>query len=277
MKKLENPYNYLKISNKVSLTQNVRKNIIKYRIIILYLIIFFYMKGISLVYKTSAATQTRKNNKRDLIIQTAAQIFAERGYGQTTIKNIVEKSHTSVGSFYFYFETKEALLEIIYDDLMNALESISDLAMKKVENVVDGFCRSKTAEMWFFEKNRGLAKALIVEAAGFNQVFDQKRSEIFAKSNARIEQIFITITAKGALKSTDPRLAAIICNGTMYSVIIDWLQGNGTNHLLAYVKPVIVYNLNALGIPYDEGKVDFYIQEMISEMEATNGLYLTGK
>jgi AcrR family transcriptional regulator len=54
-------------------------------------------------------------NTRGRIISAAWELFYEQGYGNTTIEEIVEKSGTSKGSFYYYFEGKDALLGTLAD------------------------------------------------------------------------------------------------------------------------------------------------------------------
>lgn len=54
-----------------------------------------------------------KKNTRDTkgrIISAAWELFYEQGYEETTVDEIVELSRTSKGSFYHYFNSKDALL-----------------------------------------------------------------------------------------------------------------------------------------------------------------------
>ena len=55
----------------------------------------------------------RKKNTRDTkgrIISAAWELFYEQGYEKTTVDEIIELSETSKGSFYHYFNSKDALL-----------------------------------------------------------------------------------------------------------------------------------------------------------------------
>jgi len=49
-------------------------------------------------------------NTKSKIVSAAWKLFYEQGYDDTTIEEIVELSETSKGSFYHYFEGKDALL-----------------------------------------------------------------------------------------------------------------------------------------------------------------------
>lgn len=232
----------------------------KHRILILCLEVIF------IVYKTSKETQKRKDEKRRQIIRAAARIFADTGYNGTTVKDIVSASGTSVGNFYFYFKSKEELFEILYDEMKVMLDRVAELSLgKKVCSTVEGFCRSKTSELWAFEHCKGLAKALMVEAVGFNPKFEKKRQDILNNSNERIEQIFKLLQRD--LNIDNPKLYAIMCNGTMYSIIMDWLQGSSSEKLTDYLFQIVTYNLNAFRLEYSISEVEGYISGMISEME----------
>lgn len=220
-----------------------------------------------MVYKTSKETQIRKDEKKEYIINTAAIIFDKNGYVRTTVKDIVEAADISTGTFYFYFKNKEALFETLYDRFITTHEKVSNHSLNQSGGLVSGFSKSKTAELWLFQHCRGLARAMIIEAVGLNQTFEQKRAEIFRKSHERIEKIFVDMNSGGTLKTYDPWVATLLCNGTLYSVIDDWLQGEGKTNLVDYAYPIIVFNLNAFKIQYEKSDVENYISEMIADME----------
>lgn len=54
----------------------------------------------------------RKNNRntKGRIVSAAWKLFYDKGYDATTVEDIVWESGTSKGSFYHYFESKDALL-----------------------------------------------------------------------------------------------------------------------------------------------------------------------
>ncbi len=63
----------------------------------------------------------KKSNKntRGKIVSAAWRLFYEQGYEHTTVEEIIEESGTSKGSFYHYFEGKDALLSTLsnlFDD-----------------------------------------------------------------------------------------------------------------------------------------------------------------
>src|SRR4029077_2811713 len=63
--------------------------------------------------KASAKTQKGDQTKA-LILETALEIFQERGYEQTTMRAIAEKANVSLGNAYYYFRSKEYLIQAFY-------------------------------------------------------------------------------------------------------------------------------------------------------------------
>ena len=55
-------------------------------------------------------SKKNEKNTKGKIINAAWDLFYEQGYEDTTVEEIIEKSGTSKGSFYHYFEGKDALL-----------------------------------------------------------------------------------------------------------------------------------------------------------------------
>ena len=70
------------------------------------------------------AKKTARNTKGK-IITAAWDLFYEQGYEDTTVEEIIDKSGTSKGSFYHYFEGKDALLgslSYIFDEEYEKLQ-----------------------------------------------------------------------------------------------------------------------------------------------------------
>ncbi|MBO5935225.1 MAG: TetR/AcrR family transcriptional regulator [Clostridia bacterium] len=68
-------------------------------------------------------------NTKSKIVSAAWKLFYDNGYENTTIEDIIFESGTSKGSFYHYFESKDALLgslAYLFDEKYEELESEID-------------------------------------------------------------------------------------------------------------------------------------------------------
>ena len=78
-------------------------------------------------------------NTRGRIINAAWQLFYEQGYEDTTIEEIIDKSGTSKGSFYHYFEGKDALLRTLsylFDEKYTQLMEEMDPQMNSFDKLM---------------------------------------------------------------------------------------------------------------------------------------------
>lgn len=63
---------------------------------------------------TSKFKQTRSANTRQAIVEAAESCFCQKGYFETSVKELATAAKVSIGSFYFYFKDKDELLMEVY-------------------------------------------------------------------------------------------------------------------------------------------------------------------
>ena len=78
-------------------------------------------------------------NTKGRIVSAAWKLFYEQGYDNTTVEDIIFESETSKGSFYHYFEGKDALLgslSMIFDEKYEALRQEMAPEMHAVDKLI---------------------------------------------------------------------------------------------------------------------------------------------
>ena len=81
----------------------------------------------------------QKRNTKGKIIEAAWELFYEQGYDDTTVEEIIERSGTSKGSFYHYFDGKDALLSslsYLFDEEYARLQQELDPDMNAWEKLL---------------------------------------------------------------------------------------------------------------------------------------------
>ncbi len=61
----------------------------------------------------------KKKSRKQSIQEAALSLFANQGFHATTIDNITEAAGVSKGLFYFHFENKEQLLEVLMNNWLD--------------------------------------------------------------------------------------------------------------------------------------------------------------
>jgi AcrR family transcriptional regulator len=84
--------------------------------------------------------QAKAEVTRQTIIEAAADLFTEVGYGSTGLTGIINRAGLSKGAFYYHFKTKESVAAAIIDQAMtkkrDALLQISSSASPALENLI---------------------------------------------------------------------------------------------------------------------------------------------
>lgn len=77
-----------------------------------------------------------RRNTKGRIVSAAWKLFYEQGYDNTTVEDIIFESETSKGTFYHYFEGKDALLgslSMLFDEKYEELMTELDPEMNSIE------------------------------------------------------------------------------------------------------------------------------------------------
>ncbi len=70
---------------------------------------------------TRPALRARYERRRREVIATAAHLFAQRGYQETSMSELTEATGLAAGGLYHYIESKDQLLISICDELLDPL------------------------------------------------------------------------------------------------------------------------------------------------------------
>ena len=77
-----------------------------------------------------------QRNTKGRIVAAAWRLFYEQGYEDTTVEDIIFEAETSKGSFYHYFEGKDALLgtlSVLFDEKYQELMETMDPQIGSIE------------------------------------------------------------------------------------------------------------------------------------------------
>ena len=72
------------------------------------------------------------------IVRTARDLFKAKGYDQTTMQNVMDSLDIAKGTIYHYFQSKEALLEAVIEDIVGAnIEKMETLISQASGNAIE--------------------------------------------------------------------------------------------------------------------------------------------
>lgn len=159
--------------------------------------------------------------RRDEILDSAAKVFAKRGYAGTDLQVVAESLGVGKGTIYRYFPSKEELFLAAVDRGMRWMRDSVDAALV---NVTDPFERISTAlatYLGFFEQHPEFAELLIQERAVFK---DRKKPTYFVHREANIgrwRDLYARLIEQGRVRAMPVEtITSVISNlgyGTMFT------------------------------------------------------------
>jgi AcrR family transcriptional regulator len=90
------------------------------------------------MYKTNEISSLEVN-ARERLLETATELFAEKGYAGTSVREIVEKAGVSKPVLYYYFKSKEGLFYAILEWAAGVQQKILDEIFEAEGPVLDRF------------------------------------------------------------------------------------------------------------------------------------------
>jgi AcrR family transcriptional regulator len=181
----------------------------------------------SLKKKSNGDANPRKDLVRDRLIDTAAELFATRGYSRTTIHAIAEKLGLRRSSLYHYFRNKEEILDaLIEQQTIPHAETLKTLLADSSLAGLDKLHRAFTSSV--LHKLTASARFRVLDQIEF-EMPEQQAKEHKRRKREILKlwsQLISEGIASGELRPVDSRMAAFallgISNWTAW-----WYQTSG--------------------------------------------------
>ncbi len=172
------------------------------------------------------ARSAKWQRRRQLIVDTSAKVFAERGFHGTSTTELCDANQLGKGALYYYIGSKEELLAAIHDRVM--------------DEVMAGAARVAEAGGSPREQLKELGRELLDVIARypdhvwvFLHEFPALTGENAAQFRARrheyehaVESVIAAGVASGDFRPVDPRLTSRAWLG-MYNYTYLWLKPGG--------------------------------------------------
>ncbi|MEP7315112.1 MAG: TetR/AcrR family transcriptional regulator, partial [Sphingomicrobium sp.] len=119
------------------------------------------------------------------ILDAALLEFGERGFNESSIVSITSRANVALGTFYTYFDSKEALFAALVQDMSGRVRDHVAPVLSDAADGLDAERRALAAYLDFVahhkEVYRIIDEAEFVDPAGFRQHYETTASRIAAR------------------------------------------------------------------------------------------------
>jgi AcrR family transcriptional regulator len=144
--------------------------------------------------------------RKQQLVDCAARLFAERGFAETRIKDIVDAAGVAKGLFYWYFENKDALFAEVAADIRLRLRKNQASAIDPRADPLRQICQGTESSVRFMAEHAHFFSLLEVENGAVTA--DSRR----AGTDQHIGDVRALIEAgqaTGTIVDDDPQLLAL--------------------------------------------------------------------
>jgi AcrR family transcriptional regulator len=146
---------------------------------------------------------------RDHILDAALTLFRERGFDETTMRQIAAAAGMALGAAYYWFPSKEAIVLAYYERVHHEQLTTARAAFARTDDVRARLAAILHGRLEWLRKDRQLLAPI------FRRIADPGDPvSVFSAENARVREESIALFAEAlapALPEDTRRLAAVAC------------------------------------------------------------------
>jgi AcrR family transcriptional regulator len=183
-------------------------------------------------------------SRRAEILKAAEQLFATKGFYETTMAEIAEAAEFGTGTLYKFFEDKRSLYIATLEEKAEELFSFVRSEVSHVQGSINKLCRLVTAHLSFFEENREFFKIYIRDRYHFEwnmkDEFGEKVHVKYVSYISFVSEVIKEGIRGGEIKEVDPSELAHALTGMINSFIFQWVLKNAEEESLTAKGRTIV-------------------------------------
>ena len=119
------------------------------------------------------------------ILDAARDEFGERGFSDSSIVAITQRAGVALGTFYTYFDSKEAVFQALVRDMSEQVRDHVAPALRNAQNAMDGERRALESFLQFAREHRDVYRIIdeaeFVEPAAYREHYETTAARIAAR------------------------------------------------------------------------------------------------
>lgn len=159
--------------------------------------------------------------RRELFLRTAARLFEAKGYTNASVTDITRELGFSKAIFYYYWDSKEEVLEEIHERAITLLNEKLDRIENRTDPQQSRLDAAVGAYLDCVVDNRVVIAVLMRDYA-YSRKMSQKRRAYINRFQRLVEEEI----AAGAVRDLDPQMLTFAILG-LCSSIVQWYEPGG--------------------------------------------------
>ncbi|HEX4878798.1 MAG TPA: TetR/AcrR family transcriptional regulator [Limnobacter sp.] len=166
----------------------------------------------------------READRKARLLAAALELFAKQGYARTTIEGLCTESRVTARHFYQLFESREALLHTLYDQLMQDLRIGVLQAMQKPGlGLEEQIALGVQAMVQHYLDDTRRARVGVLEVVGVSPQMEARRRAAIHDMAGLMEAYLDGLSARDILPKRNHHLLSVALVGGVNELLAEWL------------------------------------------------------
>jgi TetR/AcrR family fatty acid metabolism transcriptional regulator len=170
----------------------------------------------------SLRAQRLRSERRVQILGVAREMFASRGYHETSIQDLLERADIARGTFYLHFDSKRAIFDELIDDFLARIRSVVTVVDVRPEAPPPLLQIEENLDRIFsvLQQNREMTRITLLLAEGLDAQCDAKMADFYGRLLALLRNALIRGQAMGLVRKCDPEVVSQVALGGLKEVVL---------------------------------------------------------
>lgn len=186
--------------------------------------------------------EREKLRHRKEILDSACEVFAEKGFRRSTIQDISQRSEFSIASIYKHFQSKEDIYHSLIEQVLSVFLKTLKKSTQNLSDPLEKLYRSVETTLKMYEEKRAFCQFLFGE---LRPMIDEEAEQLSMKSlNAYLQIVayfqclFTEAIEKKSVIDVPPIYLTISLLGNLYAFMNYWLHLAG-REIVEDLEPIL--------------------------------------
>jgi AcrR family transcriptional regulator len=193
--------------------------------------------------------------RRSEIVGIAAELFATKGYANTTVREIADAAGILSGSLYHHFDSKESMVEALLRDFLERIDARYRSVIANADDPVDALRELVHAAFGALATDRAAVAVMLNE---YNLLVQYPRFAFLQDSVEESERLWVEVLetgmGEGALRDDVPAAAVYRFLRDAIWVSVRWYRPDGPQRPDDVAEEYLTVLLSGLATPTTTGR-----------------------
>ncbi|WP_291808400.1 TetR/AcrR family transcriptional regulator [Limnobacter sp.] len=170
------------------------------------------------------AAEQRAEERKARLLAAALELFARQGYARTTIEALCSEAKVTARHFYQLFDSREAILRALYDNIIADLRAGVLKAMSAPNlSLSEQIPLAVSAMVHHYLEDTRHARVGVLEVVGVSPQMEARRREAIHDMAGLIEAYLGSLVERGDLPKRNYHLVSVALVGGINELLAEWL------------------------------------------------------